>query len=82
MHTYTYMRVFRYLCHVNKIIVCVFQASPGNLTQFEEILFGTNDMAAAVGVIAVKLGSDGGQRVSGLRVQNQLPPSQYLTPNL
>ena len=45
------------------IFFLLLQASPGNLTQFEEILFGTSDLSNSVGVIAVKLASDNGQRV-------------------
>ncbi|XP_076668549.1 DNA mismatch repair protein spel1 isoform X3 [Andrena cerasifolii] len=42
------------------------KGSPGNLTPFEDVLFGNNDIAVSVRVIAVKLGMEGKSRVVGL----------------
>lgn len=40
------------------------KGSPGNLAPFEDVLFGNNDIAVSVRVIAVKLGMEGKSRVS------------------
>ena len=49
------------------INTCSFmQGSPGNLQQFEEILFSGNDVSTATGVIAVKLTNENAQRVVGV----------------
>ncbi|KAG7201856.1 hypothetical protein KM043_004574 [Ampulex compressa] len=43
-----------------------YKGSPGNLAQFEDILFGNTDIAVSVRVIAVKLGMEGKSRLVGL----------------
>ncbi len=42
------------------------QATPGNLQQLEDVVFGSSEMETATCVMAVKLGSEGGQRSVGV----------------
>ncbi|XP_015773181.1 PREDICTED: DNA mismatch repair protein Msh2-like [Acropora digitifera] len=57
----------------------VAKASPGNLQQFEDILFGNNDMSVSTVVMSIKLGTDNGQRVC-CALLVQLGPKECLLP--
>lgn len=57
-----------------------YKGSPGNLTQFEDILFSNNDVAVGTSVIAVKLGGEGRNRVGIQLKKNTL--SQYRSNHL
>lgn len=42
------------------------QGSPGNLQQFEDILFTGSDVSMATGVIGIKVANENGQRLVGV----------------
>ncbi|XP_063990837.1 DNA mismatch repair protein Msh2 isoform X2 [Diachasmimorpha longicaudata] len=45
-----------------------YKGSPGNLSQFEEILFGNTDVAVRASIMAVKLGTEGKSKVVGVSI--------------
>ncbi|KAG1678939.1 DNA mismatch repair protein Msh2 [Nymphon striatum] len=42
------------------------EGSPGNMTEFEDLLFGNSDMSSNAGVMSIKLSSENGQQVVGI----------------
>ncbi|XP_043280096.1 DNA mismatch repair protein Msh2 isoform X2 [Venturia canescens] len=52
----------------NQNWVLEFKGSPGNLTQFEEILFGDTDVAVGGSIMALKLGMEGKSRLVGVSI--------------
>ena len=54
------------ILHVINTYIIYTQGSPGNLQQFEDILFTANDVSMAMGVIAVRLANENDQRMIGV----------------
>ncbi|XP_014219551.1 DNA mismatch repair protein Msh2 [Copidosoma floridanum] len=50
----------------NQDWVLEYKGSPGNLIQFEDILFGNTDIAVVAAVIAVRFANDGSSKVVGV----------------
>lgn len=59
-------RVEIYRCKSKNDWSLDFKASPGNLSQFEDILFTNIDMSSSTGVIAIKLATENGQKIVGI----------------
>ena len=54
------------IIHVINTYIIYTQSSPGNLQQFEDISFTSNDVSMAMGVIAVKVANENVQRMIGV----------------
>ncbi|XP_046629416.1 DNA mismatch repair protein Msh2 isoform X1 [Neodiprion virginianus] len=50
----------------NQDWILEYKGSPGNLVQFEDILFSNNDVAVSTSVMAVKLGGEAKNRIVGV----------------
>nr|ATL75347.1 mutS-like protein 2 [Diachasma muliebre] len=56
-----------------------YKGSPGNLTQFEEILFGNTDIAVRASIMAVKLGTEGKSKVVGVSVMDTVTTTIFVS---
>ena len=54
------------ILHVINTYIIYTQSSPGNLQQFEDISFTSNDVSMAMGVIVVKVANENVQRMIGV----------------
>lgn len=52
----------------NQDWIIEYKGSPGNLIQFEDILFGNNDIVANSSVIAIKLATEGRSKVRNIHI--------------
>ncbi|XP_011305124.1 DNA mismatch repair protein Msh2 [Fopius arisanus] len=56
-----------------------YKGSPGNLTQFEDILFANSDIAVRASIMAVKLGTEGKSKIVGVSVIDTVTTTIFLS---